>query len=106
MGLLLPPITILLIPLTFFDILLLFEKVLDELFALDSLLLLICLLERLWLGRLLILKHAHVIPETIIETSEWFALSFLDRLSIVKRRPIEFDIWLSITYLALKRMLR
>lgn len=69
MGLLLPPITVILILLTFFDILLLFEKVLDELFALNSLLLLICLLERLWLGRFLILKHAHVIPETIVEAS-------------------------------------
>jgi hypothetical protein len=64
MGLLLPPITLLLI-LTFFDILLLLEKVLDKLFFLDSLLFLICLLERFGLRRLLILKHAHVVPETI-----------------------------------------
>lgn len=106
MGLLLPLITILFILLTFFDILLLFEKVFDEFFTLNSLLFLICLLERLGLRRFLIFKHTHVISETIIESSKWFALSFLDRLSIVKRRPIDYNKWLSLTYLALKRMLR
>ena len=64
MGLLLPPITFLLI-LTFFDILLLLEKVFDKLFFLDPLLLLVCLLERFGLRRFLILKHAHVVSETI-----------------------------------------
>lgn len=87
MGLLLPPITFLLI-LTFFDILLLLEKVLDKLFFLDSLLLLVCLLERFRLGRFLILKHAHVVSETIIQPPERLALPFLYRLGIVKRRPI------------------
>ena len=66
MGLLLPLITLYLVLLTFLYLLLLFEKVLDKLFALYSLLLFVSLLEGLRLRRLLIFKHGHVISKSII----------------------------------------
>ena len=107
MGLLLPLITLYFVLLTFLYLLLLIEKVLYDFFALNSFLLLICLLEGLGLWRLLVLKHAHVISEAIIQSSKWFAFSFLYWLRVLKRGPkIRFVVNKYRRYLALKRMLK
>jgi len=66
MGLLLPLITLYNILLTFLYLLLLFEKMLNEFLFFDPLLFLVSFLEGLWLGWLLILKHAHEISKSII----------------------------------------
>ena len=72
--------------LTFFDIALLLDKVVDNLLLSESLLLFVGLLALLRLRRFCLLKHAHVVSEAIEIASEWLALAFDVGLCILKRR--------------------
>ena len=75
--------------LTFFSSLLLVEKMINQLLLFDPFLFLVCLLERLRLRRFCLLKHAEIIPQSIVVPSKGLALARVQGFCVLKWRPIQ-----------------
>lgn len=78
--------------LTFLDILLLFNQVVHQLLLVYALFFLLSPLQSLGLRWLSVFKHREIVPEAVVVPSQGFALAFLNRLRIFKRRPTTIDI--------------